>query len=166
MPPALPFVGGMPLPARVNEDGYVGALLGKPVEVVRCETVDLDVPATSEIVIEGHLSGTEMTLEGPMGEYAGYQFRGEGRPQPTYHVSAITHRTDPILPVVVAGEPVEEDHTAWGIPAAGRSAGGISSSGASRDHLLDTTGERDPLVGRCRCRATGTHVWVVPVSRP
>jgi 4-hydroxy-3-polyprenylbenzoate decarboxylase len=117
VPPALPFVGGMPLPARVSEDGFMGGFLGKGVEVVACETVDLEVPATSEIVIEGHLS-PETTIEGPMGEYAGYQFRGEGRPQPTYHVTAITHRRDPILPVVVAGEPVEEDHTAWGIPAA------------------------------------------------
>jgi 4-hydroxy-3-polyprenylbenzoate decarboxylase len=117
VPPALPFVGGMPLPAHVSEDGFMGGFLGEGVEVVKCQTVDLEVPATSEIVIEGHLSA-ETSLEGPMGEYAGYQFRGEGRPQPTYHVTAITHRTDPILPVVVAGEPVEEDHTAWGIPAA------------------------------------------------
>jgi 4-hydroxy-3-polyprenylbenzoate decarboxylase len=118
VPPALPFVGGMPLPAHVSEDGYIGGFLGEGVEVVRCETVDLEVPATSEIIIEGHLSAADLTVEGPMGEYAGYQFRGEGRQQPTYHVSAITYRTDPILPVVVAGEPVEEDHTAWGIPAA------------------------------------------------
>ena len=116
--PAIPFVGGMPLPAHVSECDYLGGYLGQGIEVVRCETVDLEVPATAEIVIEGQLSHQDVSMEGPMGEYAGYLFNGTGHHQPTYHVSAITHRNDPILPVVVAGEPVEEDHTAWGIPAA------------------------------------------------
>ena len=116
--PAAPFIGGMPLPAQVNEADYLGAYLGQPVDVVQCETVDLQVPATSEIVIEGFLSNTEESLEGPMGEYAGYLFKGPGRNQPTYNVTAVTFRNDPVLPVVIAGEPVEEDHTAWGIPAA------------------------------------------------
>jgi 4-hydroxy-3-polyprenylbenzoate decarboxylase len=129
VPPALPFVGGMPLPAYVSEDGYIGGFLGEGVEVVHCETVDLDVPATSEIVIEGLLSISQTAVEGPMGEYAGYQFRGEGRPQPAYHVTAITHRSDPILPVVVAGEPVEEDHTAWGIPAAAEALAELRAAG-------------------------------------
>ncbi|MBV9035751.1 MAG: UbiD family decarboxylase [Acidobacteriaceae bacterium] len=116
--PFIPFVGGMPLPADANEADYVGAYFDEPVEVVRCETVDLEVPATTEIVVEGHLSRTERDLEGPMGEYAGYLWTGPPSPKPVYLVTAITHRSDPILPVSVAGEPVEEDHTAWGIPNA------------------------------------------------
>ncbi|HTL09674.1 MAG TPA: UbiD family decarboxylase [Chitinophagaceae bacterium] len=117
--PAIPFVGGMPLPAWVDEVDFLGAYFGEGIELTAAETVDLPVPATAEIVIEGHLSITENALEGPMGEYAGYAWGGEGTPKPVYKVTAITHRNDPILPFAVAGEPVEEDHTAWGIPNAG-----------------------------------------------
>lgn len=116
--PFIPFVGGMPLPEYVDEGGYVGAYFGEPVDVVRCKTVDLEVPATSEIVVEGELSLTETDGEGPMGEYAGYLWTGGPTPKPVYHVSAVTHRNDAILPVSVAGEPVEENHTAWGVPNA------------------------------------------------
>jgi 4-hydroxy-3-polyprenylbenzoate decarboxylase len=114
--PVIPFVGGMPLPEGVSEADFIGAYLGEPVDVVRCETVDLEVPATAEIVIEGTISTRETAPEGPMGEFAGFTYPGESTHQPIYHVSALTHRRDPILPVVVAGHPVEENHTAWGIP--------------------------------------------------
>ena len=116
--PFIPFVGGMPLPEYVNEVDYVGAYFGEPVEVVQCETVDLQVPATAEIVIEGTLSMTEMDREGPMGEYAGYLWTGQSSQKPVYNVTAMTYRHQPILPVSVAGEPVEENHTAWGVPNA------------------------------------------------
>src|SRR5579864_3774968 len=96
----------------------MGGYFGQPVEVVKCDTVDLEVPATAEIVIEGHISDSETASEGPMGEYAGYLWPGEGTPKPVYHVSAMTYRNGAILPIVVAGEPVEEDHTAQGIPSA------------------------------------------------
>ena len=116
--PAISFVSGMPLPKFVNESDYLGGYLGEALDVVACETVNLEVPATSEIVIEGYLSVTETTLEGPMGEYAGYLWPGAGEMRPVYHVTAVTYRHDPILPIVVAGEPVEEDHTVQGIPSA------------------------------------------------
>lgn len=127
--PAIPFVAGMPLPDWADEADYIGAYLDRPIDVVRCETNDLYVPASAEIVIEGRLSVTERTLEGPMGEYAGYQWRGQASEKPVYHVDAITHRTDPILPVVVAGEPIEEDHTAWGIPNAAEILHQLRSAG-------------------------------------
>ena len=116
--PFLPYVGGMPLPEYVDESGFVGGYFGEPVDVVQCETVDLQVPASSEIVVEGYLSRNETDLEGPMGEYAGYLWSGPGTQKPVYHATAMTHRNDPILPVSVAGEPVEENHTAWGLPNA------------------------------------------------
>jgi 4-hydroxy-3-polyprenylbenzoate decarboxylase len=116
--PFLPYVSGMPLAVWEDEGAYVGGYFGEPIDVVRCETVPLEVPATSEIVIEGFLSNTETALEGPMGEYAGYITRGEGTPKPVYNVTAMTFRNDAILPISVAGEPVEENHTAWGIPNA------------------------------------------------
>ncbi len=116
--PAIPFVCGMPIPDWVNESDYLGTHFGEPIEVVKCETVDLYVPATAEIVIEGTISNTDTASEGPMGEYAGYNWIGVSSNKPVYHVTAMTFRNAPILPVVVAGEPVEEDHTAWGIPNA------------------------------------------------
>jgi 4-hydroxy-3-polyprenylbenzoate decarboxylase len=116
--PFLPFVSGMPLPPFVSECDYTGAYFGEPVEVVKCETSDLEVPASAEIVVEGTISNTETAIEGPMGEYAGYMWNGPGIPQPVYNVSAITFRNHPILPITVAGGPVDEDHTAWGLPLA------------------------------------------------
>ena len=110
--PFLGYVGGMPLPAFVDEAGFVGGYFGEPVDVVQCETVDLRVPATSEIVVEGYLSRSKTDLEGPTGEYAGYLRSGPGTQKPVYHATAMTDRNDPILPISVAGEPVEENHTA------------------------------------------------------
>ncbi|MFJ5881518.1 UbiD family decarboxylase [Kitasatospora cineracea] len=112
-PPAALAAAGMPLPAGVSEDGYVGALAGAPVEVVRAETNDLLVPANSEIVLEGWVAAEELAPEGPMGEYHGYAFP-EGRLQPVFHVEAVTFRDEPILPVCAAGLPPEENHTIWG----------------------------------------------------
>lgn len=117
--PYLPYVGGMPLPDFANEADFAGAMFGEAIECVRAETVDLYVPATAEIVIEGHVSQTEKAAEGPMGEYAGYLWTGGRAQNPVYNITAITHRDNAILPISVAGEPPEENHTAWGIPNAG-----------------------------------------------
>lgn len=116
--PAAIYAAGAPLPDRMSEVDFVGALIGEPVEVVRCETVDLEVPANTELVIEGHVSITELDLEGPMGEFAGYLAPPYSMPQPVYNVTAITHRDDPIFPFAVAGEPPEEDHTVSGVMGA------------------------------------------------
>lgn len=116
--PSIPFICGMPLPAHVDEAGRLGAFLERPIRTVRCRTVDLEAPASAEILIEGHLHLEETAEEGPMGEFAGYLWPGGAMKRPVYHVTAISHRNDAILPVVVAGEPVEENHTAWGIPTA------------------------------------------------
>jgi len=117
--PLIPFVGGMPLPEHMDEVQYAGAITGEAIECVRAETVDVLVPATAEIVVEGHVSQTDTAPEGPMGEYAGYLWDGPATPKPVYHVTAITHQDGAILPISVAGEPPEENHTAWGIPNAG-----------------------------------------------
>jgi 4-hydroxy-3-polyprenylbenzoate decarboxylase len=111
--PALPFVGAMPLPEGADESHFLGALFGEGIEVVPAETVDLMVPATAEIVIEGHIEFDETVMEGPMNEYPGYNATEQSE-KPLLRVSAITHRTGAILPVVAAGPPVEEDHTLTG----------------------------------------------------
>jgi 4-hydroxy-3-polyprenylbenzoate decarboxylase len=113
--PAIPFVSGMPLDENVNEADFIGGYLGEPIDVVDCETVNLQVPATSEIVIEGTVSVDETAPEGPMGEYSGYLSPGGGMLSPLFRVSALTFRDWPILPVVAAGEPTEENHTCWGL---------------------------------------------------
>ena len=87
--PFLPFVGGMPLPDHVSKADYAGAYFGEAIEVVQCETVALQVPATAKIVIEGVLSNTETDVEGPMEEYAGYMWGGAGTQKPVYHVTAM-----------------------------------------------------------------------------
>jgi 4-hydroxy-3-polyprenylbenzoate decarboxylase len=105
----------MPLRDGISEGPVIGGYVGEPIEVVRCETVDLDVPASSEIVIEGHLTLDEMDAEGPMAEYPGYIVPSSRQFRPLYRVSAMTYRDDPILPIVAAGHPPEENHTCWGI---------------------------------------------------
>lgn len=113
--PGLPYVGGMPIPKDMDEAAYLGAYFGEPLDLVKAETVDIHVPATAEIIIEGHISHTDLAEEGPMDEYPGYV--GEsGSLKPVLHVSALTYRNNPILPFSVAGAPVDENHTGWGIP--------------------------------------------------
>lgn len=111
--PALPFAGGMPLPEGADESHFVGALFGEGIEVSRAETNGLPVPATAEIVIEGHVLPEETATEGPMNEYPGYNAT-EASPKPVFAVDAVTWRDGAILPVVAAGPPPEEDHTVTG----------------------------------------------------
>ena len=112
--PGLPFVSGMPLEDWISESDYLGAHFGEPIEVVRCETNDLDVPASAEIVIEGHVSLKADSLEGPFGEYQGYEMT-EPTVQPTYQIEAITRRDDAIWPFVPEGRPIDENHTCTGL---------------------------------------------------
>lgn len=113
--PAISMVAGYPLPPGVNEAEIIGGLYGEGVEVVKCETVDLYVPAHSEIVIEGFVSATKRVTEGPMGEYGGYVWKGKPKTAPLFSVTALTYRDDPIMPICVAGVPAEENHTNWGV---------------------------------------------------
>lgn len=91
----------------IAEAAIVGSLRGEPIDVIQCETVDLQVPATSEIVIEGVVMPEERRAEGPFGEFTGYQ-AGDRKPRPVFHVKAITHRQNPILPVTCMGVPVDD----------------------------------------------------------
>jgi len=110
--PAIACAAGIPIPADVDEADYVGALWGEGIEVVPGLSVDLDVPAHAEVVIEGHVSIERDCPEGPYGEYSGY-LGSESSMQPTFHVETISYRDDPIWPLVVAGRPADESHTIW-----------------------------------------------------
>ncbi len=115
--PGLPWVGGMPIPEGEDEAYYLGALFGEGIELVPAETVDLLVPATAEIVIEGHIAVDETVMEGPFNEFPGYNAT-DGSPKAVFHVSAVTYQDGAIQPVVAAGPPVEEDHTIIGTTSA------------------------------------------------
>ena len=116
--PAIAMIAGYPLPSGVNEGEVIGGWYKEPVDVVKCETHDLLVPASREIVIEGFASLEVMVPEGPMGEYGGYVWAGRSKPVPCFHVTAMTHRDNPVMPVCVAGVPTEENHTNWGMSIA------------------------------------------------
>ncbi len=96
--PILGFLAGSPLPVGVCEYDVMGAYRGAPVELVRCETVDLEVPASAEIVIEGRISDDPDTdeVEGPFGEFTGYVSDVPTR-RPAIQVTCVTHRSDPIF---------------------------------------------------------------------
>jgi 4-hydroxy-3-polyprenylbenzoate decarboxylase len=102
--PSFGFTGGAPVPKGVCEYNVMGAIRGAPVELVKCETVDLYVPATAEIVIEGFLGLEPETYvtEGPFAEFTGY-VAGDKSPKPAIRVTAITHRNDPILRGTIEG---------------------------------------------------------------
>ena len=105
--PVANFVGGSPLPANVNEWEIAGALREKPIELVKCETVDLEVPAHSEIILEGEVNLSDMRREGPFGEHTGY-YGGGVRELPTVKINCITHRDNPIFSGTAVGVPVTE----------------------------------------------------------
>lgn len=108
VPPAAIMASSMPIPDGVTEADYVGAMTGSPLELVKCDTNNLHVPATSEIVLEGTLSVTETAPEGPFGEMHGYTFQGDVHLCPTYKVNRITYRNDPILPMSSCGRLTDE----------------------------------------------------------
>ncbi|MBI2880164.1 MAG: UbiD family decarboxylase [Candidatus Tectomicrobia bacterium] len=92
----------------VDELSLAGGLRGKPVKVVKCRTVDLEVPATSEIVIEGRFLPNYREMEGPFGEFTGYD--GPAGMRPVLEVTAITHRRSPIYHAALVGMPMTEAH--------------------------------------------------------
>jgi UbiD family decarboxylase len=117
VPPAATMAAACPVPEGVSEAEYVGAMLGRPLDLVRCQLNGLLVPANSEIVLEGTVSTTQMGDEGPFGDYLGHQFDDERRPGSLFKVDAITYRDDAILPVSVPGRITDESvriPSAWG----------------------------------------------------
>ncbi len=94
--PTVVMTAPAPIPFGIDELAIAGALRGKPLELVPCKTIPLEVPAMAEIVIEGEIRPGELRDEGPFGEFTGH-YGGHKAPRPVIHVKAITHRNDPIL---------------------------------------------------------------------
>ncbi|MFL5928618.1 MAG: menaquinone biosynthesis decarboxylase [Gaiellaceae bacterium] len=107
--PITAYSASAPLPKHIDELMLAGFLRGQPVEVVQGVTVDLEVPADAEIVLEGYIDKDELTDEGPFGDHTGFYTPAERFP--VFNVTAITMRNDAIYPSIVVGKPPQED--AW-----------------------------------------------------
>ena len=107
--PITAYSASAPLPKHIDEFMMAGFLRGEPVELVKGVTVDLEVPAHAEIVLEGYIEKDELGDEGPFGDHTGYYTPPE--PFPIFHVTAMTMRRDAIYPSIVVGKPPQED--AW-----------------------------------------------------
>jgi 4-hydroxy-3-polyprenylbenzoate decarboxylase len=105
--PAITFSAIVPAPPDVEEYLIAGFLRQKPVELVKCETVGLEVPASSEIVLEGHVHLDELRSEGPFGDHTGFYSLEDL--YPVFHLSCITHRKNPIYSTTIVGKPPMED---------------------------------------------------------
>ncbi len=107
--PATLYAATAPLPEGFSEFMFAGFIRKKRVKLVECKTVDLMVPATAEIVLEGYVRVDELRVEGPFGDHTGYYTPPEL--YPVFHITHITHREDPIYHATVVGKPPMED--AW-----------------------------------------------------
>jgi 4-hydroxy-3-polyprenylbenzoate decarboxylase len=107
--PATTFAAIVPAPPEVEEFLVAGFLRGKPVEIVKCQTVDLEVPAHAEIVLEGYVELGELRDEGPFGDHTGFYTLTDL--YPVFHLTCITHRKDAIYAATIVGKPPMED--AW-----------------------------------------------------
>jgi 4-hydroxy-3-polyprenylbenzoate decarboxylase len=105
--PAITFSAIVPAPPDVEEYLIAGFLRQKPVELVKCETLDLEVPASSEIVLEGHVHLDELRTEGPFGDHTGFYSLEDL--YPVFHLACITHRKNPIYSTTIVGKPPMED---------------------------------------------------------
>lgn len=104
--PAIGYCATIRFPYEVDEYCIAGGIAGEPIELVRCKTVDIEVPATAEIVIEGYLPTDSLEREGPFGEFTGYM-----APEvvgPYFNVTCITHRKNPIFNVFISQFPPSE----------------------------------------------------------
>ncbi len=105
--PAVCYAASAPLPYGIDEFLLAGFIRKAPVPLVKCKTVDLEVPATAEIVLEGFIDPADMRLEGPFGDHTGYY--SQDGDYPVFHVTAITHRKNPVYLTTIVGKPPQED---------------------------------------------------------
>jgi 4-hydroxy-3-polyprenylbenzoate decarboxylase len=107
--PATTFAAIVPAPPEIEEYLIAGFLRGSPVEIVQCETVDLQVPARAEIILEGYVELGELRAEGPFGDHTGFYTLADQ--YPVFHLTCVTHRRNPIYAATIVGVPPMED--AW-----------------------------------------------------
>lgn len=105
--PVTVYAASAPLPPAIPELMFAGFLRGQPVELVRCRTIDMEVPAHADFVLEGYIDTTQSRIEGPFGDHTGYY--SEAAPYPVFHVTCITRRARPIYSTTIVGKPPQED---------------------------------------------------------
>jgi 4-hydroxy-3-polyprenylbenzoate decarboxylase len=105
--PATVYAATAPMPRGMDEMVLAGFIRNKPVRLTRCLTVDLEVPAEAEFVLEGYVDPGELRLEGPFGDHTGYYSLADD--YPVFHVTAVTHRRNPVYNATLVGRPPMED---------------------------------------------------------
>jgi 4-hydroxy-3-polyprenylbenzoate decarboxylase len=105
--PAVTYAATAPLPPGIDEFMFAGFLRGRPIELAKCTTVDLEVPADAEIVLEGYVDRAERRREGPFGDHTGYYSLSDD--YPVFHVTAMHHRRNAVYPATIVGKPPMED---------------------------------------------------------
>ncbi|HET6374116.1 MAG TPA: menaquinone biosynthesis decarboxylase [Candidatus Polarisedimenticolia bacterium] len=105
--PALIYAATAPLPPEIDELMLAGFIQKKSVEMVRCVSIDMEVPASSQIVLEGYVDPSERRVEGPFGDHTGFYSLADS--YPVFHLTAVTRRRDPIYPTIIVGPPPMED---------------------------------------------------------
>ena len=105
--PETMYAGTAPLPDELDEFMLAGFLRHKPVELVKCKTVDIEVPANAQFILEGYAEPGERRIEGPFGDHQGYYSQADE--YPVFHLTAVTRRKDPIYPTIIVGRPPQED---------------------------------------------------------
>ncbi|MCL5773126.1 MAG: menaquinone biosynthesis decarboxylase [Firmicutes bacterium] len=106
--PAVILASTAPLPKEVDEMVFAGFLRSEPVEMVKCLTCDIEVPAESEIILEGYVNPGEKRIEGPFGDHTGYYSASED--YPVFHLTCITMRKNAVYPATIVGKPPMEDY--------------------------------------------------------
>lgn len=149
--PVLAYTCQMQVPDTTNDWEIAGGIRGEPVELVRCKTIDLEVPATAEVVIEFEIDLNTHVSEGPLGEYTGYYTPAVNAP--IARILAITHRRNPIFQGLLTGKPVTENHILKQMP--------FEAS------FLNTLKRQFPTVERVSVRASaGVSFYAVIAMRP
>ncbi len=105
--PATIYSATAPLPRGIDEILFSGFIRRRPVEMAKCITIDMEVPAHAEFVLEGYVDPYEIRMEGPFGDHTGYYSLEDF--YPVFHVTAITHKKNPIYPATIVGRPPMED---------------------------------------------------------
>lgn len=105
--PAAIYSAILPLPPDIDEMLMAGFLRNEPVEMVKCQTVDLEVPAEAEIVLEGYVELGELRTEGPFGDHTGFYSLADE--YPVFHVTCVTQRKEPLYSTTIVGPPPMED---------------------------------------------------------
>ena len=157
-PPELTLASQVKAPLGVDETEIAGALRGEPIEVVKCETIDVNVPAHAEVIIEGVTVPGERALDGPFGEYRGMYADADGSIGVNAFVvkiTAITMRKDPIFQGIACGMPMTEDHylEKWALTAAAYRV--VSALAPSPDYITALTFSR----------ASAPHCLVVSIRK-